>query len=265
MMETLNDLLPNSKLGSGIFSHITNPVWSEEFDSAALDIYFAANYGSKFVSAYPKLFVNDATGRIDTQLTTFSNNIYMIYKKQWSHLYDDLMVSYDPISNTEVTETVTENRSVSGTDGNTRTLNTTNTTDMANTSTSSVISSGEGSNTLTGSDSANNNVYGFDSTSAVPDSNSAGTNSSNNTSTSEATTTTAGNSNEAGTVKDTGTITDAGTHGSTETLSRNYHKVGNIGVMTNVQLLRDDTDFWKWNFIKQVCEDICRLCALSVY
>ena len=85
----------------------------------------------------------------------------------------------------------------------------------------------------------------------------SGTNSSTTESESEST--------SSGSNRDTGTITDSGTNSHTETLTRNYRKHGNIGVMTMNQLLAGDVEFWQWNFMQNVFDDIIDMITLRVY
>lgn len=289
-LRTINEVIPGMKTGSGIFSAFTNPIWAETFSSTSLDIFFAGTYGGKWISPYTDLFVGE-DGKINsTNLVSLANAVYSIRAKEWEMLFNDLSVEYNPIENTDAYETTTENRVGSGTNGNTRTLNTTQTTgnthtlntrtDKVDGGTTVSDSNGSGSNVNIGSasDSRDNTVFGFDSSTAVGSNGTTGSNNNRtedrSTSTSHASVTasTSGYDTETGTitdqggVTDSGTITDAGTNSNTETFTRNWHKHGNIGIMTNVQLLRDDTDYWRyWSFIRTICEDICESIALDVY
>lgn len=289
-LRTINEVIPGMKTGDGIFSAFTAPIWAEAFSSTALDIFFAGTYGGKWISPYTDLFVGE-DGKINsTNLVSLANAVYSIRAKEWEMLFNDLSVEYNPIENTDAYETTTENRVGSGTNGNTRTLNTTQTTgnthtlntrtDKVDGGTTVSDSNGSGSNVNIGSasDSRDNTVFGFDSSTAVGSNGTTGSNNNRtedrSTSTSHASVTasTSGYDTETGTitdqggVTDSGTITDAGSNSNTETFTRNWHKHGNIGIMTNVQLLRDDTDYWRyWSFIRTICEDICESIALDVY
>lgn len=289
-LQTLNKIIPGMKTGNGIFNAITAPMWAEDFDASSLDIYFSANYGHKFATYYAESFIDDDTGIIaGDDLTALANAIYSMRSKEWAQLYAVLSAEYDPMENTAVTETVTETRTGSGLNGNTKTLGTTTTTSgtSSTTATGSISSEGEDTassttvinRTESGTNAGNNasNVFGFDSVSAVGDTtgtnsatdsrdiddttttNSSGTNSTDTSSTTTTSATTSGSSS------DTGTITDSGSNSFSETFSRSYNKHGNIGVMSNVQLLSESVEFYKWSFIRQICEDICQFIALSVY
>ena len=289
-MKTINDLIPSMKTGSGIFSAITAPVWAEVFpDASQLDIYFAANYGRKHPTYYLEAFTNAQGIVTGEDLSDLANAIYTMREKEWEQLFKILTADYDPMENTQVTESVAETRSGSGSDGNTRTLNTTTTTgntrtlntrtdvaDAGNATTDSTSSTNISENT-TNSGTNDETVFGFDSSTAVGKGGLTTSDSqavqrvesvasrSTASSTSSSYSTDTGTVGDSGSTADTGTITDAGSNSFTETFTRAYSKHGNIGVMSNVALFSESVDFYRWDFIRQVCEDICQYIAIAVY
>ena len=46
---TLNDVFPNAWNGSGVFSHMKNPVWGTDYDPQQLDILFMSKYSEKII------------------------------------------------------------------------------------------------------------------------------------------------------------------------------------------------------------------------
>lgn len=246
-MKKLIDIIPQMKTGTGFFSSFTNPCWGDSFATPAqLDIFFAMTYGQKWSAPFCDWFIDNETGKIDNEdLATLAAAVYQIRGNEWSKLYAALMAEYNPVENTDVTETFTDQKTGSGTTGNTRTLN----TQTANSGTGSVTSSGSGSGNTA------SNVFGFDSSTAVGD-----TTGSDSSSTQSTTSTTTSN-----TVNDTGTIGDSGTHSDTETITHNLRKHGNIGVMTAAQLVGGEIELWKWTFIINIMNDICDLIALDTY
>ena len=246
-LKTLNEAIPQMKTGTGFFSKFNEPVWSEDFETPSqLDIFFAMTYGEKYGAPIINAFTDDTTGEIDNEsLTSFAAMIYNIRGKEWERLYSVYTAEYNPIENTDVTETFTDQKTGSGTTGNTKTLNT------------QTANSGQGSVTSSGSSSGSNasNVFGFDSVSAVGDT------TGSDSSTTQASTT----SSNSNTVTDTGTITDSGTHSDTESITHNLRRHGNIGVMTMAQLAGGEIELWKWTFIIQIMQDICDLITLKVY
>lgn len=265
MMKRINDLIPTMKTGNGLFANMTNPVWAEEFTGSTLDIFYAANYGEKFSSKYAELFANDTTGVIDLKLEDLANSLYQLHHKQWERLYADLMVTYDPVDN--VTEVIEEeiSENLEGEDANTRTLGTTKTTTGSGSTTSTGSGTSESTVTDSNTGSGNDNVFGFDSVNAVGKDTSSSSTSGTSTTEDESSTSATSSMQNTQTEADTGTIRDSGTNGYDKSTSRSYNRHGNIGTVAPASLLSDDVDFWKWNFIKQVCEDIASVISLSVY
>lgn len=263
-MKKLIDVIP-TLITNGIFSHIDNPIWSEQFTDSFLDLHFGSLYSQKWVSPLVSLMVGDDDVISDENLSRLANSIYEIRKNEWGKLFNDLMAEYNPIENTDAMETTTETKTGSGTDGNTRTLNTTNINTGSGSANTSGSSSGSSSGTSSGTSSGSDNVYGFDSAADVGDRTNSGTNSGNSSDETESETTTATTTSSNNTEKNTGTIGDSGSHSYSETVTRNYRKHGNIGVMTNVQLLRDDTDFWGWSFVNQIFGEVVDFLTLDVY
>ena len=246
-LKTLNEAIPQMKTGTGFFSKFNEPVWAEDFETPSqLDVFFAMTYGEKYGAPIINAFIDDTTGEIDNEsLTGFASMIYILRGKEWERLYAVYTAEYNPIENTDVTETFTDQKTGSGTTGNTKTLN----TSTSNTGNATVQSTGTGSGSTAG------NVYGFDSSAAVGDT--TGSDSSNTSSTT--------GTQSANTIADTGTITDAGTHSDTESITHNLRRHGNIGVMTMAQLAGGEIELWKWTFIIQIMNDICELITLKVY
>ena len=141
--------------------------------------------------------------------------------------------------------------------------------------------SGTTKGTSSGSDSGENNLFGFNSsaavsadtskgsTSAVANSNSSGTRDETDTETRDTTDNTTRNTTDTETRNTTDkltgkqTATTSGTGNGTDT--HEEHRHGNIGVTTNAQLIQGEIETWKWSFIDTVMNDICKLIALSVY
>lgn len=246
-MKKVIELIPTMKSGYGFFSAFTDPLWGDSFpNTGGLDMFYATTYGQKWAAPFLELFIDSDTGVIDSEdVNAIASIIYQMRASEWSRLYAALMAEYNPVENTDVYENYTDQRTGSGTNGNTRTLNTT----TGNQGTATVQSTANGS----GSNAANK--FGFDSSTAVGDT--TGTDSSNTSSTTGTQT--------ANTIQDTGTITDAGTLSNSESITHTLRRHGNIGVMTAAQLVGGEIELWKWTFIIQVMEDISHLTALSVY
>ena len=246
-MKTVIDIIPQMKTGTGFFSAFVDPCWAEDYETPAqLDMFYAMTYGHKHPAPILDMFVDEDTGEIDNDdVAVIASMLYQLRGHEWEKLYAALKAEYNPVENTDVYENYTDNRTGSGTNGNTRTLN----TQTANSGTGSVTSSGSGSGNTA------NNRFGFDSAQAVGDT--TGSDSSTTQSTTGTTT--------SNTINDTGTITDAGTASNTESITHTLRRHGNIGVMTAAQLVGGEIELWKWTFIIQIMNDIVELITLKVY
>lgn len=162
-MKTLKDYFPTAITGNGIFTEIAKIEWFEGLDSSAFDTYFALRVGDRIASNSLQFFVNDDGIVAGEKLTLLAKTIYNINKISWKNIYRDLTVEYNPIENTDYTETVKDRGGSSGS--------------------ASTSSSGSGSS----SDSVTNGKYAFNSTESVPDttSSSSGSNSSSAASSSQ--------------------------------------------------------------------------------
>lgn len=228
--------MPSSYTGAGIFSAINNPIWVYDFDPAQLDIFFISNYGEKWAAPY-LMYISEGDILGSDKISQIANTIYSMYKSQWEHLYKSYSAEYNPLHNTDATEIEKINKVCN------------ENTQMANSS--EAVSSGNSSNITTGSGSVDNKRSGFNSSDNVRDT--SGSNSST------------ANSTGTNTQTDEASSSGAEIVNNTEDVKREHRKFGNIGVMTNAQLIGGEIDLWKWNYIKQVMQDISDTIALSIY
>ena len=236
-MKLVKEVLPIDN--TGIFSSFKNPIWAEVLpNNTELDQYFNLRYGDRILNRKMEFFLNDEEKIAGTKLISLSDMIYSINKNRWKHLFDAYMVEYNPIENTDYIETFKEN--------------TDNTKVIDSETSSSGTASTESSGSNSASTSTDDEVFGFNSVASVGKDGSTGSNSNDTSASSETTTSSTGT--EDNTIKDEG--------------SKEYElrKHGNIGVTTNVTMLREDIDFWwKWSFVDYICQDICDFIALSIY
>lgn len=232
----LGDLMPSSYTGAGIFSAINNPIWAYDFDPAQLDIFFISNYGEKWAAPY-LMHISEGDILGYDKIAQIANTVYSMYRSQWEHLYKAYSAEYNPIHNTDATEIEKINKVGNE---NTTTANS-----------SEGTSSGTSSNDTTGSGNVTNKRSGFNSSSDVRDT--SGSNSST--------------ANSDGSNSQTDEASSSGSEivNNTENVEREHRKFGNIGVMTSAQLIGGEIDLWKWNYIKQVMQDISDTIALSIY
>lgn len=250
MYKELNEYFPDALEGNGIFTAISQITWFPGVIPAHVDTYFMLKHGDKLASKVCDKFA-DADGHITGQkLTNLANVLHNAFFVNWEHEFKTLTVEYNPIENTDYVEEINDvsHKENVGNNVTTGKMTTTN------------------ENVTTGKFSSTNdvNVAGFDSASNVP--------ASDSTSSSDYT----GDGTDPLTVTSTTTtdyldkqhtpLTVDATGSEDGTYGRTVRKHGNIGVTTNAQMISSDIDVWKLNnFYDILCNDICKVIALSIF
>lgn len=259
-------------LVDGIWKHIDYE-FPEEFSltSSQLDTIFLSNWSQRLAAPVLRVVHNDETTTMLTQaeLETLAGLINGMYKHRWDKLMDVALAEYDPIHNyydeltesTEYGEGVTHSKTAGGSSSNTRTDNLTDTKTDGRTITETRNLQNSGTN------SSENGIYGFNSSSAVGDTTSSGSNSNSETGT--VTTGHAGNITETntGTQSNSGTTssTESGSDETTGTKSRTYTKTGNIGNISTQKLLNEELELWQYNFVYEMMRDVINFVSLPTY
>lgn len=259
---------------------LVNGLWSKinydfpevfEVDSSQLDIMFLSNWGLR--TSAPILYVvHDSDAQLplsEQELETLAGIINGMFKHRWDKLMNVAMMEYDPIHNyndhlvesIEYGEEVDRVKNGSNSNSNTRTDNLSETvTDGRQVQESRNLSN-------TGNDSNQNNIYGFNSSTAVGESNNSGSNS--NLESGTVTTSHSGNMTTAntGTQANSGSSTYSETGGddTSGTRNREYTKTGNIGNISTQKLLNEEIDLWKYNFIYEIMRDVANFVSLPIY
>ena len=220
----LIDVFPNW-LTSGIFTALNthNVPWQSENISGTLDMeYFGNISGEKRVSPLiEKLLKADNSETLTTaRVTQLAKIIFDLNGANWAKEYATLDLEYNPISNYDMTETET----ASGTTSN----------EKHNTGTVGDVRTESGTSSASGS--SDNDIYGFNSSTAVNDTASETTSSATAQNTINDTRT------------DNLTETDEGERSDERTLTRS----GNIGVTTSQQMIQSERDLYLWNFFYNV-------------
>lgn len=229
---TVKDAFPHALTGHGLFVSFGTPIWANSFNAAHLDLTFITKYGDRIQGVILRHF-DEGDGISDTDVSTLATLIYSHFGAQWAHLYNDMTATYDPIENYNSTETVTESREIGTSKTQTQETDTSNTEIVDRDMTSS----------------SDDEIYGFNSTTAKP------TDSNTGDGTEDTTTTDTGASDSS--------FTEIGTHDEDNSITRT--RSGNIGVTTSAQMIQGDIDVWKWNYIEGVMNDIANFISLKIY
>lgn len=237
--------------GSAILTDINEMgvPWADLNISECLDIMYYAHSANKIVSPIVNDYI-EASAQENLSLTQTYRDILarlviLKYNDKWSRLWDLGDSDYDPLYSDVVTEieTIQGQHSKSGTDTGTIV------TDHDRTDTGTVSDQGTNSD--------NENVFGFNSSSAVGANTSNGTDSNTETR----------NLSSTDDVTETRNLADSET--GTESSTRNLTKNGRVGSMvsgTRVQdLIEAERNVLQWNFWDVVFNDIDQILALDIY
>lgn len=239
--------------------------------TSVLDVeYFGNHSGNKTISALvEKLLTAAGIDAVDAKtLETIVEVIKNRYAVTWGKLYAVMSAEYDPIENYSMVEEETPNITRTETPNITRTETpnitheeTPNVTRTRNTSQKSDV-------VVTSSESTGADVFGFNSNTPVPQTETNGQ-------TSQRTQGDAENNvideseTETGTRTQTETgnriETETGNRTQTETGNRKLTRSGNIGVTTSQQMLESEINLWQWNFYQTVYRDTDVVLTCPVY
>ncbi len=263
-MSELYNVTNEPLTGGGIFS-VMDPLgvpW-EDYDMALeLDMAYYGNYsGSKITSPLvDKLLENGVLS--DAAMLKLANIILSINARRWSKEWDTLFADYDPISNYDMTEEMSEEGETNyghtrtRTDNlahtETRTDNLTHTVDGSEVEIPNVIMTEQES------------VRAFNSGSDQPSTKTTQTPQGNNRTDNDVT------EHDTGTqaVQGTNSGTQSESEGGADSNSRDYTltRRGNIGVTTSQQMLSSERELWMWNyFLEVVFPDVDKVLTTPVY
>lgn len=275
MSKTLNDIFP-SWITAGIFATLNtkNVPWSDDVTGHELDIlYHGARSGDKLITPFITRMLDDEGELTDTNVGLICDALVTLYGNSWNKLYNVMSLSYNPISNYDMTESETSNGTVDTTHTGTDTTLRTGTDTLSQTGTDTVAKTGTDnhstSSVVDNDATTTNSVYGFNSSSAVPSDAHSGTTDS----------TTTGTDNETVNLTDTQTknlqdartlnLSDANTKNLSDNSSseseRTLTRSGNIGVTTSQQMVESEINLWQWKFFEQVFRDLDNVLTLAIY
>lgn len=114
-MKTLKDYFPDSLNGSGLFSAIANIEWFPGLSQSDFDTYFYLRVGEKIGKENILDLYTDSTGKVTgDKLQALAKLIYSINIVNWRNIYRDMTAEYNPIENTDFTETIKDKTDSTG-------------------------------------------------------------------------------------------------------------------------------------------------------
>ena len=270
----LNDVMPD---GTGIFDKLDGigMPWVHDPAHIMLDIMYEGRSFDKLISPVVTKRLNSEEKLTDAALNTLAHVIWSIYQDKWSHIWETLQMEYDPLSNYDMIEEGEDETKKTGTDTNVKTGSRDNS--GAITRTGSQRTQGDVKRTGSEEDAGNasdntgtDSVYGFNSSNAVPSdvstSSHKNTKTYNNVNDNTDTTTTFNSLADTDTRKETyNNIQDQLTHNTTDKLTHQLTRKGNIGVTTSQQMAESEISLRSWIYFENVMKDIDSILTLPLY
>lgn len=275
-METSNlnkmiDVYSNYPTDGGVFSPMSNAPWADTMSGTNLDIlYLDGHSGERYCSNFINHRLNDSDVLSSDNRTLIANILWAMFGIQWTRLWATMKpVDYDPLTNYKMQETVegteSSTRTPDLTKGDTGTVQTTGqdkrTPNLTRNGTGTVNDNGSATNTN------QNGIWGFNSSTSVPSDMSDGTATNENTTTRDLTETETGTDTTDRTNTDTynRSYTETGTDTTAGTSSRKLTRTGNIGTNTFQNLLQQERNIWIYDFFEQVFKDVDSVLTIPIY
>ena len=275
-METIDlnkmiDVYANYPTDGGVFSPMTTAPWVETMTGVNLDIaYLDGHSGERFCSNIINRRLDDSSVLSSDNRTLISNILWAMFGIQWTRLWATMKsAEYDPLTNYQMQETMegteSSTRTPDLTKGDTGTVQTTGqdkrTPNLTRNGTGTVNDNGSATNTN------QNGIWGFNSSTSVPSDMSDGTATNENTTTRDLTETETGTDTTDRTNTDTynRSYTETGTDTTAGTSSRKLTRTGNIGTNTFQNLLQQERNIWMYDFFEQVFKDVDSVLTIPIY
>ena len=232
-----------------------------------LDFMFFVNYSEK--NPAPVVTKMLSLPPTDTELTNLAHMIESLYGVKWNKLKSLTKLTYDPIHNykDKLTEVIKDTEVIDGTLDTVYSKTKTGNITKNDTRTDNLTDVVDKNSTLTVNSTVDDGVYGFNSD--TPNDSDTSKTVETNTDVGKVTKVNTGTQTNVG--NDTTSLSDIGTSGdikkSTETTDRTRESTheGNIGNLTTQQLMTQEIELWKWNFIQTVLADLNDFLTIPIY
>lgn len=299
-MSNLLTYFPNYTTTDSLFAKMAGlgAPWTEEIGKNMDVMYFSMYSGIKNASQFIKLHLLE-TGNADSE--TIAELLYMMFGQNWNRWWSAYQLEYNPIDNynikeivdrtqgdtRQITDKIDYTSSVDGTQKNVSSTSDTINSTTESTSSTTINSNGteelEHGEVIDGTQDTENFTHGFNSANPVATTSQNVVTSDTHSGTDKTTTTNDTTTNVTG--HSTVTSTDIGTGSldisnqtaredetaqnrtDTDNLKEdiNRSRTGNIGQNSYQDLITQEFELWRWNFYKQVFDDVDSCIALAVY
>lgn len=250
---------------SGFFSYMAFDF--EYATKVQLDILFYSNYGDK--NPAPIVTKNTSLPPTVAEITALASMAESLYGLRWSRLKAACKLTYDPIHNyrDSLTETIEDKEIVVATEALSTIDHHSDYISKEDTRTDNLS---ETSTTLGDSSTSkkrDDGVYGFNSSAALDSETSTDTDIIQATGTDTVANTGTQKNAITGNNIIEGTKTGDNSRNSDTTNNKTRTSVheGNIGNLTTQQLMKQELELWKWNFMQSVLDDLKEFLTIPIY
>lgn len=277
-MKTLIDYF-DEWLDGGIFKYIaelkaddTTWAWLHSNIVSLSTDYYGNHSGSKPISSLlDKLLTDDEL--TEESKRKIASVIVNRFGNNWTKLAKIYGFEYNPIHNYEMDYVETPDieviRTPNITDTYTPDVKREITSENANTETPDITVKETPNITVETETEGKDSVYGFNSVIAAPADETKGGTKEIETGSRDrhetGTRTIEGNETRTETETGTKTTTKTGTETETTRGTKRINRTGNIGVTTTQQMIQQEIDIWKWNFVERIFEDLDEILTLPIY
>lgn len=252
----LRDVFEDWKTEGAIFTaleelDIALPWDTAEISSLVLDINYLANHsGAKFCSPMVKIYLDDDDHVTSTGLEILARVIATKYLINWTRLWRTMEVTYSPVTNYDMTEVRTLKRA------NSEAL--TKDAQEHHTGTDTLTHGQTVGTETSETDHSLDYVYGIGTEGAPKPSDK-----NDYSSSVQSTTETSGD--DVTTKNLTDAVAESQNKVGADEEEENLHRIGNIGVTTNQQMLQAERDLWLWNYFDAIFKDVDRELTLPFF
>ncbi len=239
----------------------------EPISKEQLDILFYANYGDKNPAPIVTKILSIPPNT--DEIIKIALMVEQMYGVKWSKLKALTKIEYDPIHNykDKLTEAITETGENNATEDLSSENNRNGTTTKDDTRTDDLSNTVGKESTSTVNSNTDDGIYGFNSTDSS-NSDTSTTVETVNEDLDSTITSTGTQKNEGSIIEDS---TDTKTLEATKTSNSNNERTrestheGNIGNLTTQQMMKQEIELWKWNFIQTVLTDVNDFLTIPIY
>lgn len=257
----INDVFTNPTL-NGIFNALQQKdvPWRSKYISMVLDTQYYYNHaGNKYISPLLINMLNGETELLTSQITAISNIIFNMYNVKWLKYYQIYNSEISLTDSKTETETLTNDiTTLQHGKTETRTDNLTDT--LAHNTTDTITYNTLDTLTPNTTETSENQIAAYNTSTYSNSGKTINTTTGTETNAKTGTETTV----KTGSDTDTKTGTQTNASSGTDTHTRNFTKTKQY-TDDKIDNIKDNFDFWMWNYFDMVFSDVDKVLTIDIY